>query len=239
MTEDARNLAQRVQEETVKGARGFLGASFGRLREGLAGDRSQLEDLERQLAHEGTRARIRELIDSCLAVEASIAEAVQKLGLEDETAGTPDRSGDTEERGDRTSSDQTGRALGGVLNTASGAVGGAVETAGQLAGQVVGQVAENLPGGKLMGRTTDGSGRTVQRVAYGSGDIIQATLDTSGELVDESLVGNLADLPPEEESATEEGHTLRTVRDESGALIELKLGPGGSVLHVEVLSDNR
>ena len=235
MTEDARNLARRVQEETVRGARSFLGASLGRLGERLAGDRSQLEDLERQLVHEDTRARIRELIDSCLAVEASIAEAVRNLGLEDEAAGTPGQSEDAGERDDQPSS---GQAVSGVLNTASGVVESAVGTVSQLAGQV-GQVAENLPGGKLLGRTTDESGRTVQRVAYGSGDIIRTTLDESGELVDENLVGNLAALPTEEESTTDEGHTLRTVRDESGALVKLELDPDGNVLGLEVLPDDR
>ncbi len=235
MTEDARNLARRVQEETVSSARGFLGTSLGRLRERLAGDRSQLEDLERQLVHEDTRARIRELIDSCLAVEASIAQALQNLGLEDEATGTPDRSGDARGGDDGPSPGQT---IGELRDTAAGAVGDAVGTVGQVAGQLVGQVgqvAENLPGGKLLGRTTDGSGRTVQRVAYGSGDIIRTTLDETGELVDERLVGNLADLPTEEESTTEGGRTLRTVRDESGALVELELGPDGSVLDLEIL----
>ena len=91
----------------------------------------------------------------------------------------------------------------------------------------------HLPGGQLLGRTTEESGRTVQRVAYGSGDIIQTTLDESGELADEKLVGNLADLPTKEESTTEAGHTLRTVRDESGTFIELQLGPDGSILDLK------
>ena len=238
MTGDARNLARRVQEETVRGARSFLGASLGRLRERLAGDRSQLEDLERQLVHEDTRARIREFIDSCLAVEASIAEAVRNLGLEDEAAGTPGQSEDAGERDDQPSSGQTEQAVSGALNTASGVVESAAGTTSQLAGQV-GQVAEKLPGGKLLGRTTDESGRTVQRVAYESGDIIRTTLDESWELVDENLVGNLAALPAEEESSTDEGHTLRTVRDDSGALVNLELGPDGNVLGLEVLPDDR
>jgi hypothetical protein len=91
-------------------------------------------------------------------------------------------------------------------------------TAGQVAGRI-GQVAENLPGGQFLGRTTDESGRTVQRLVSESGDIIEATLDESGELVNENFVGSPAGLPAEEGSTTEEGHTLRTVKDESGALI--------------------
>jgi hypothetical protein len=74
----------------------------------------------------------------------------------------------------------------------------------------------------------------VQRVVDTSGDIIETTLDESGELLDENPVGSVADLPTEEESTTEEGHTLRTVKDESGALIQLELGPDGSILHLEI-----
>ncbi len=71
-----------------------------------------------------------------------------------------------------------------------------------------------------------------------TGDIIETTLDESGELVDENPVGSLTDLPAEEESTTEEGHTLRTVRDESGTLIELRLGEDGSILDLEIPPDS-
>lgn len=242
MAEDARNLAQRVQEQTLNSAHGFFGASLRRLGEQLASDRSQLEDLERQLDHEDARARIRELVESCSAIEASIAEALRDLGPEDEASEKPRLPQDAGGRGDRSSPGETGQEVGGVLNTASGAAEDAMGTASEVAGQVTGkveQVAENLPGGQLLGRTTDGYGRTVQRVVCGSGEIIQTTLDASWELVDEDLVGNLTDLPTEEESTTEEGHTLRTVRDESGALVRLRLGPDGDVLDLEVLPDDR
>jgi hypothetical protein len=63
-----------------------------------------------------------------------------------------------------------------------------------------------------------------------SGDIVEATLDESGELVDEDIVGNVNDLPSEEEYMNEEGQTVRTVKEETGALIHIKLGPEGSIL---------
>src|SRR5918997_1126220 len=40
MTEDARDLARRVQDQTVDSARGFFGASLGRLKAGLRDERS-------------------------------------------------------------------------------------------------------------------------------------------------------------------------------------------------------
>ena len=248
MTEDAQSLALRVQEGTVKGDRNFLGATLGRLRDQLAGDRSQLEDLEREIYHQDTRARIRELIDACSTIEASIAETARNLGLEEKATETPGRSRHAEARDEGAMPGEGGQEAPSGMQDTAGAVGNVVGAAGQVpdeavsqaaqvAGQV-GQLAENLPGGKLLGRTTDGAGRTVQRVAYGSGDIIQTTLDESDELLDENLVGNLADLPPEEESTTQEGHTLRTVRDESGALVKLEFGPDGDFLDLEILPDS-
>ena len=89
MTEDARDLARRVQDQTVDSARGFFGASLGRLGDRLRDDRSQLEALAEQLRQEEARTRIQELIDSYAAIERSIEEAARDLGLEgtmDETA---------------------------------------------------------------------------------------------------------------------------------------------------------
>lgn len=214
MTEDARDLARRVRDQTVDSARGFFGASLGRLKDGLRDDRSQLEALAEQLRQQEARARIQELVDSCSAIERSIEEAARDLGLEDTIDQTAQNARD---------------AVAGVLDRAA-------STAGQVAGQI-GQVAENLPGGRLLSRTTDDAGRTVQRVVDETGDIIETTLDESGELVDENPAGSLTDLPTEEESTTEEGHTLRTVRDESGTLIELRIGEDGSVLDLEILPD--
>jgi len=74
----------------------------------------------------------------------------------------------------------------------------------------------------------------VQRVVDETGDVIETALDESGELVDENPAGSLTDLPAEEESTTEEGHTLRTVKDESGTLVKLRLGADGSVFDLEI-----
>ena len=53
------------------------------------------------------------------------------------------------------------------------------------------------------------------------------------------MYGNLTTHPTEEESTTDEGDTLRIVRDESGALVRLRLGPDEDVLDLEVLPGDR
>ena len=63
-----------------------------------------------------------------------------------------------------------------------------------------------------------------------SGDIVETTLDESGELVDEDIVSNVNELPSEEEYTNEEGQTVRTVKEETGALIHIKLGPDENIL---------
>lgn len=226
MTEDEQSLARRVQDQTVSSARDFFGGSLGRLKDQLRVDRSQLEGLTEQLWQEEARARVQELIDSYSAIEGSIDEATT-----DEA--TSQAQGAEEQEGQR-AQDTVGGAVRGAQDTVAGAVGQAVGAAGQLVGHV-GQVAENLPGGHLLSRTTDESGRTVQRLVDGAGDIIQTTLDESGELLDENPMGRLTDLPAEEEHEDEAGQTIRTVKDESGALIELRLGPDGSVLDLQVV----
>jgi hypothetical protein len=55
--------------------------------------------------------------------------------------------------------------------------------------------------------------------------------------VDEQIVGNVTDLPGAEGtewSTNEEGQTTRTVEDKSGTLIELQIGPDGSLLNLQI-----
>jgi hypothetical protein len=73
-----------------------------------------------------------------------------------------------------------------------------------------------------------------QRTVDEAGNVVENTLDESGNLLDESPVGSITDLPAEEEYTTEEGQTVRTVKDESGTLIQLQLGPDGSLLNLQI-----
>jgi hypothetical protein len=103
----------------------------------------------------------------------------------------------------------------------------------------VGQVTENLPGGQLLTRSTDEAGQTVQRAVDESGVVFEITLDEAGDLVNQKQVGNLAELPAEEEYQDEEGQTIRTVREESGTLVELRLDEDGSILNLQVPPSTR
>jgi hypothetical protein len=159
MTEDARNLARWVQDQTVDSARECFGASLGQLKDGLLNDRSQLEELAEQLRQEEAQARIQELVDAYSAIERSIEEVARDLGLEDTTNET-------------SSHDPEGQDTAG--QTAQDVVAGAVDQAASAANQVavqIGQVAENLPGSHLLGRTTDEAGRTLQRVVDETGGV--------------------------------------------------------------------
>ena len=117
----------------------------------------------------------------------------------------------------------------GVLGRATEGVGKAVGKVGRTARRLV-------PGMHLLSEDTDEeAGQTVQRTVDESGDIIETTLDEeSGEPVDEQIVGTVKDLPAEEEYTDEEGQTVRTVKEQRGALIHIKLGPDGSLLDLRL-----
>jgi hypothetical protein len=65
-----------------------------------------------------------------------------------------------------------------------------------------------------------------------SGNIIEITLNENGEIVGEEVVGNVGDLPVEEEYVDEEGRTVSRVRDESGNVLEQVLDDEGNVVDV-------
>ena len=69
------------------------------------------------------------------------------------------------------------------------------------------------------------------------GNIVEETVDEEGNPVGEEIVGNVTDLPGAEGtewSTNEQGQTTRTVKDESGTLISLQLGPDGSLLNLQI-----
>jgi hypothetical protein len=242
--EGERSLRRRIQEQTVRSAREFYGDSLGRLEGILQGDRAQLEDLAEQLPEGDAEAQIRDMAGSYSKIEELLHWVARDLGAED-AVGEAARQAQEEaaeepERAARGARDAAGAAAGEVTGAVGQEVGqvgqiaeGAQEAVGQVLGRV-GQVAENLPGGRLLHRTTDESGQTLQRAVDGSGVIVEVTLDEAGNLVNQKPVGSLAELPAEEEYQTEEGQTVRTVKEESGTLIELRLGEDGSILDLQV-----
>lgn len=83
VTEGAQDLVRQIQEQTVKSAQHFYGESLGRLKGQLQSDRAQLESLIQQVPQEEVRAQIQEMVDSYTAIEESLDQVAQDLGVED------------------------------------------------------------------------------------------------------------------------------------------------------------
>ena len=246
MPKRVQNLRERIQEQTVRSVRDFYGDSLGRLEGILRGDRAQLEDLAEQLPEGDVRARVLTMVGSYSKIEESLHQAACKAGVKDAVGEATQQAQEGEE-----AEGEPGRATRGTRESGGPAADGITETVGQVAGQAgqiadgaqeavgqildqVGQVAENLPGGQLLTRSTDGAGQTLQRAVDESGVVFEITLDEAGDLVNQKRVGSLAELPAEEEHQNEEGQTIRTVREESGTLVELRLDENGSILNLQV-----
>jgi hypothetical protein len=236
--EGERSLRQRIQEQTVRSAREFYGDSLGRLENMLQGDRAQLEDLAEQLPEGDAEAQVRDMAGSYSKIEESLRWVARDLGAED-AAGEAVRQAQEEAAEEP---EQAARGVRDAAGTAAGLVRQIAEGAQVAVGQVldrVGQVTENLPGGRLLNRTTDEAGQTVQRAVDESGVIVEITLDEADNLANQRPVGSIAELPAEEEYQNEEGQTIRTVKEESGTLVELRLGEDGSILDLQVLPPSK
>ena len=68
-----------------------------------------------------------------------------------------------------------------------------------------------------------------------SGEIVETTLDESGQVVDESMRGNVRDLPVEDEFFDDEGRLVSRRRDDSGNLFEGRLDEEGNLVHVGII----
>lgn len=85
--------------------------------------------------------------------------------------------------------------------------------------------------------TTDRMGRTVERSVYGAGYIVETTYNEQREVVGEEVVGNVADLPVEEEYLDREGRLLSLARDESGNIFERVTDEESNTLGVRLVRD--
>lgn len=236
MPEGQSNLRQRIQDQTVRSARDFYGDSLGWIEGILQGDRAQLEELAKQLPEGDAEARIRDMASSYSKIEKSLHKAARDFGVEDSV-------GEVARQVQEEKEEAAGDSAGAAAAKVTGAVGQVTDQVGQIAegaqeavGQVldrVGQVTENLPGGHLLSRTTNEAGQTVQRAVDESG-VVEITLDEAGNLVNQKQVASLVGLPVEEEYQNEEGKRIRIVKEESGTLIELRLGEDGCILDLQV-----
>jgi YD repeat-containing protein len=69
-----------------------------------------------------------------------------------------------------------------------------------------------------------------------SGFILETTLNENGEVIGEDLVGNVSDLPVEEEYIDDEGRIVSRVKDDSGNVYEQVLDDEGNLLEVREAS---
>jgi len=63
-----------------------------------------------------------------------------------------------------------------------------------------------------------------------SGNILETRLNENGEVIGEDLVGNVADLPVEEEYIDEQGRVVSRVRDDAGNTFEQILDDEGNMV---------
>src|SRR5215218_4014225 len=131
VTEGVQNLTQQIQEQTVSTAQNFYGESLGRIKGQLQSDSSQLENLAEQVPREEAQAQIQEMADSYAAIEESLDQAAQDLGVEDVVT---------------QALQQAQEAIGQVAGQAQEAVGGAAQQAQEAAGEAT-QQAQGAVGG--------------------------------------------------------------------------------------------
>jgi pyruvate/2-oxoglutarate dehydrogenase complex dihydrolipoamide acyltransferase (E2) component len=83
VSEGAQNLLQQIQQQTIQSAQDFLGESLGRIKGQLQSDRAELESLVEQVPQEEAKQQIQELVDSYSAIEDSVDQTAQGLGITD------------------------------------------------------------------------------------------------------------------------------------------------------------
>jgi len=85
VTVEAQNLLKQIHEQVLQNVQDFYGKSLGSLESQLGEHRSQLLELQKQLAdsQEDIRAQIGQLVASYEAIEKSLQETAQKQGVEE------------------------------------------------------------------------------------------------------------------------------------------------------------
>src|SRR5215217_610785 len=150
VTEGVENLSQQIQEQTTRTAQNFYGESLGRIKGQLQGGRSQLENLAEQVPQEEAQAQFQEMADSYAAIEESLDQAAQDLGVQDAVSQAMQQA--QEATGQVTGQvgevaqgvqDTAGRAAGQAEEAVGGAAQQAQETAGQATQQAQGAVGGN------------------------------------------------------------------------------------------------
>ena len=85
MTEQGQNLAQQIQDQVQQSAEDFFGDSLGAIKNQLATQRSQLQELVEMVpeSQEGGREQLEQLLSSYEELENSLEEVAQEQGLQE------------------------------------------------------------------------------------------------------------------------------------------------------------
>jgi hypothetical protein len=83
--------------------------------------------------------------------------------------------------------------------------------------------------------TGESGDQTTERTVEEQGYITETTLNENGGVVDEGVVGNVADLPVEEEYIDEQGRIVSRARDDSGNAYELVTDDGGNMVEARAV----
>ena len=174
MSEGVQNLQQQIQQQTIQSAQYFYGESLGRLKSQLQSDRAQLESLAEQMPSEEAQAQIQELVDSYEAIESSLDQSAQDLGVEEavdqalqqaqEAVGQA--AGQAQEAAGG-AAQQAQEAAGGAAQQAQDVAGGAAQQAQDMAGQAAGQAQQ------AAGQVTDQAGQAAQQAQDTAGQAAQ------------------------------------------------------------------
>jgi pyruvate/2-oxoglutarate dehydrogenase complex dihydrolipoamide acyltransferase (E2) component len=159
VSEGTQNLQQQIQQQTIQSAQDFYGESLGRLKSQLQTDRAQLESLAEQVPSEEAQAQIQELVDSYEAIESSLDQSAQDLGVVD--------------------------AVNQALQQAQEAVGQVAGQAQEAAGQVTGQVGQVAQGvqdtaGQVAGQAQEAAGGAAQQAQEAAGEATQQAQQAVG-----------------------------------------------------------
>jgi len=85
MTEQGQDLVQQIQEQVQQSAEDFFGDSLGAIKNQLATQRSQLQEIVEMVpeSQEGGRAQLDQLLSSYEELENSLDQVAQEQGLQE------------------------------------------------------------------------------------------------------------------------------------------------------------
>ena len=85
MTEQGQDLVQQIQKQVQQSAEDFFGDSLGAIKNQLATQRSQLQEIVEMVpeSQEGGRAQLDQLLSSYEELENSLDQVAQEQGLQE------------------------------------------------------------------------------------------------------------------------------------------------------------